>query len=132
MDLEMLWPALADIIDSIQKKNRISTSLIYRCEWRTQLTKRRFLFALTLVLFYLSGAFAQYPIMDAIAGRIVQKYQTSTCEQLYVQKAEKTKPGPQEQKLIQMLQGDPQMRAAFISKVAPPIANKMFDCGMIP
>jgi hypothetical protein len=96
------------------------------------LSKRHFLFALTLILFYLSGAFAQYPIMDSIAGRIVQKYQTSTCEQLYVQKAEKTKPGPQEQKLIQMLQGDPQMRAAFINKIAPPIANKMFDCGMIP
>ena len=31
-----------------------------------------------------------------------------------------------------MLQGDPQMRAAFINKVAGPIANKMFECGMIP
>jgi hypothetical protein len=25
-----------------------------------------------------------------------------------------------------------QMRAAFINKIAPPIANKMFDCGMVP
>jgi hypothetical protein len=31
-----------------------------------------------------------------------------------------------------MLKADPQMRAAFIAKVAPPIANKMFECGMIP
>ena len=27
---------------------------------------------------------------------------------------------------------DPQMRTAFINKVAAPIANKMFECGMIP
>jgi hypothetical protein len=27
---------------------------------------------------------------------------------------------------------DPQMRAAFINRVAAPIANKMFECGMIP
>jgi hypothetical protein len=32
---------------------------------------------------------------------------------------------------VQLLQGDPQMRAAFINKVAAPIANKMFECGMI-
>jgi hypothetical protein len=31
-----------------------------------------------------------------------------------------------------MLRGDPQMRAAFINRVAGPIANKMFECGMIP
>jgi hypothetical protein len=24
------------------------------------------------------------------------------------------------------------MRAAFINKIAAPIANKMFECGMIP
>jgi hypothetical protein len=30
-----------------------------------------------------------------------------------------------------MLQGGPQMRAAFIDRVAAPIANKMFECGMI-
>jgi hypothetical protein len=30
------------------------------------------------------------------------------------------------------LKSDPQMRAAFINRIAPPIANKMFDCGMIP
>jgi hypothetical protein len=31
-----------------------------------------------------------------------------------------------------MLKSNPQMRAAFIDKIAAPIANKMFDCGMIP
>jgi hypothetical protein len=70
--------------------------------------------------------------MDSVADRIIMKYQTATCEQLYLQRAEKKQPGPTEQKAIQMLRGDAQMRAAFIAKVAPPIVNKMFECGMIP
>jgi hypothetical protein len=74
----------------------------------------------------------QYPIMDRVADKVIQKYQTSTCEQLWLKKSEKTPPTSEEQKVIAFLKSDPQMRAAFINKVAPPIANKMFDCGMIP
>jgi hypothetical protein len=76
----------------------------------------------------------QYPVMDKIADKIIQKYQGSTCEQLWQEKAQaKNKPkSTQEQEAISILRNDPQMRAAFINKVAPPIANKMFDCGMIP
>ena len=74
----------------------------------------------------------QYPIMDGVANKVIQKYQQSTCEQLWMAKSEKAPPGAEEQKLIAFLKTDPQMRAAFINKVAPPIANKMFDCGMIP
>jgi hypothetical protein len=96
------------------------------------MNKRFCLFALTLALLYLCTASAQFPIMDAVANKLIQKYQTSTCEQLYQEKAEKKQPGPGEQKAVQMLHSDPQMRAAFINKIAPPIANKMFDCGMIP
>jgi len=83
-----------------------------------------------------SGAKAQppqqYPIMDKVADKIIQKYQTSTCEQLWVKKSEKTPPTAEEQKAIAFLKSDPQMRTAFINRIAPPIANKMFDCGMIP
>jgi hypothetical protein len=76
----------------------------------------------------------QYPIMDKIADKVIQKYQTATCEQLWQERAEKGKaPKPQmEQEALQMLKSDPQMRSVFISKVAAPIANKMFECGMIP
>jgi hypothetical protein len=76
----------------------------------------------------------QYPIMDAIANKIVQKYQGSTCEQLWQEKAQaKNKPkSTQEQEAISILRNDAQMRAAFINKIAAPIANKMFECGMIP
>ena len=44
----------------------------------------------------------------------------------------KAPPPQMEQEALQMLKSDSQMRAAFISKVAAPIANKMFECGMIP
>jgi preprotein translocase subunit SecG len=74
----------------------------------------------------------QYPILDALAGKVVQKYQASSCEQLWVKKSQNTPPKPEEQKLIQLLHNDPQMRAEFINRVAAPIANKMFECGMIP
>ena len=94
--------------------------------------KRSYLFSLALGLLYVSVAQAQYPVMDMIANKVIQKYQTATCEQLWQEKAKKTPPSAQEQQAIQMLKGDPQMRAAFINKIAAPIANKMFECGMIP
>lgn len=79
-------------------------------------------------------AHAQYPVMDAVANKVVQKYQTSTCEQLWQEKAEKQgQPKPEmEQRVIQLLRQDPQMRSAFFDKVSAPIVTKMFECGMIP
>jgi hypothetical protein len=75
-------------------------------------------------------AYAQYPILDMVAGRVIQKYQTSSCEQLWQKKSEPK--SMEEQRVIGLLQNDPQMRTAFINQVAAPIANKMFECGMIP
>ena len=75
----------------------------------------------------------QYPIMDKIADKLIAKYQTASCEQLWMDKSKKATPKTQEQQeAIQILRDDAQMRAAFLAKVAPPIANKMFECGMIP
>ena len=77
---------------------------------------------------------AQYPIMDALCQKIIDKYNNSTCVQLATAKSE-TPTGEKaamEQRVVAMLKADPQMRAAFINKVAAPIANKMFECGMIP
>jgi hypothetical protein len=74
----------------------------------------------------------QYPIMNDIANKVIQKYQNSSCEQLWLQKSTHAPPSMEEQRVIGVLRGDPQMRAAFIAMIAPPIANKMFDCGMIP
>ena len=74
--------------------------------------------------------YAQYPIMDMVADRVVQKYQSASCEQLWQKKSEPK--SMEEQRVIGLLQNDPQMRTAFINQVAAPIANKMFECGMIP
>lgn len=75
-------------------------------------------------------AYAQYPILDMVADRVVQKYQSSSCEQLWQKKGEPK--SMEEQRVIGLLQSDPQMRTAFLNKVAAPIANRMFECGMIP
>lgn len=95
--------------------------------------KRTVLFAFVLALLYVSfGSAQQTPILDKVAAKVIAKYQNSTCEQLWQQKAAKTPPSAEEQKVIQFLKNDPQMRQAFINQVAAPIANKMFECGMIP
>jgi len=79
-------------------------------------------------------AFAQHPILDKVADKVVQKYQSSSCEQLWQEKAAgQGKPKPEmEQRLVQLLREDPQMRAEFFSRVSAPIVSKMFECGMIP
>jgi hypothetical protein len=62
------------------------------------------------------------------------KYQNATCEQLWQERMQKQdKPKPQrEQEAISILRANPQMRNEFINKIAAPVVNKMFECGMIP
>jgi len=72
----------------------------------------------------------QFPILDAVANKVVQKYQSSSCQQLWAKKGQPK--SPEEQRVIGLLRSDPAMRAEFINRVAAPIANKMFECGMIP
>ncbi|MGH7802368.1 MAG: hypothetical protein ACREOW_17365 [Thermodesulfobacteriota bacterium] len=68
--------------------------------------------------------------MEKIAQKVIQKYQTSSCQQLAMEKSQP--PTQTGQQAVQMLQADPKMRTAFINIVAAPIANKLFECGMIP
>ena len=92
-------------------------------------------FAVAVVASAVAGlAYAQFPVMDRVAEKVIQKYQTSTCEQLWQDKAHgQGQPKPEmEQRAIQALKGDPQMRQAFFNKISGPIVNKMFECGMIP
>ena len=76
----------------------------------------------------------QYPVMEGIAKKVIQKYQASSCQQLWAEKGQvPTAEQLQKQdKATQMLRQDPAMRKAFLDIVAAPIANKMFECGMIP
>jgi hypothetical protein len=79
-------------------------------------------------------ALADHPIVDKVAEKVIQKYQTSSCEQLAAEKAEKQgKPKPQmEQRAIQMLHQDAAARAEFFNKISAPVVTKLFECGMIP
>jgi hypothetical protein len=69
-------------------------------------------------------------IMDMVANKVIQKYQSASCEQLWQQKGQPK--SPEEQKAVNFLRNDPQARQAFFDKVSAPIVNKMFECGMIP
>ena len=89
-----------------------------------------YLFGLLFTLLLGGVAGAQFPILDMIADKVIQKYQSSTCEQLWQQKSQ-PKP-PMEQDVIQRLRNEPAMRLAFINRVAAPVANKLFECGLIP
>jgi hypothetical protein len=98
---------------------------------------RKTAIVMSLACVLLAGIFRiegqdQHPMLDQVANKVIQKYQTSTCQQLWAERAQKAPPTPAEQKAIQFLKSDPQMRTLFLNKVAAPIANKMFECGMIP
>ena len=94
------------------------------------MTKHLTLFAALAATLVAGTAHAQYPIMDAVANRVVDKYQSATCEDLWKKKSEPK--SAEEQRVMQFLREDPQMRTNFFNKVSGPIVNKMFECGMIP
>lgn len=86
-------------------------------------------YAVLPAVFLAGVAAAQYPILDMVAGKVVQKYQSSTCEQLWENRG---KHGPEEQRIVKLLREDPAMRQDFINRIAAPVVNKMFECGMVP
>jgi hypothetical protein len=97
------------------------------------------LWAIGSLLIYASSmsegqAGGQYPIADKIADKVIQKYQSSSCQQLAAEKQQppSARKEEMEQKAIAAMKNDPQMRQYFLNKVAGPIANKLFECGMIP
>jgi len=81
-------------------------------------------------LFVAGVASAQGMLLDVAADKVIKKYQTATCDELKAQKNDP--PTDKEKEAIQFLRNDSQARIAFINKIAAPVLNKMFDCGMIP
>ena len=76
------------------------------------------------------GAAAQGMLLDYAAERVIEKYSKATCEQLKLMRSE---PQSEKEKMaLEFLRGDSQARIAFIDKIAAPVANKMFECGMFP
>ncbi len=92
--------------------------------------KRSSVVAVVAMLASAGVSASQYPILDMVAQKVIARYEQSTCEQLWENKG---KPKSQQaQDLVQLLQRNPQMRKVFLDEVAGPIANKMFECGLIP
>ena len=81
-------------------------------------------------LFVAGVASVQGMLLDVAADKVIKKYQTATCDELKAQKNDP--PTDKEKEAIQFLRNDSQARIAFINKIAAPVLNKMFDCGMIP
>ena len=74
--------------------------------------------AFVSALIVAGAAAAQGMLLDFAADRVIQKYQTSTCEQLKQQRAE---PQSEKEKLaLEFLRNDSQARIAFIDKIAAP------------
>ena len=93
--------------------------------------KTRIYLAVVVAALLAAGlAVGQGRILDMVANKVITKYQSATCEQLWQQKGQPK--SPEEQKAVQFLRNDAQARTAFLNQVAGPIANKMFECGMIP
>jgi hypothetical protein len=75
-------------------------------------------------------AYAQMPTVDAVAGKVAQKHPSATCGQLW---QNRRKPASaEEERVLGNLKQDAAARQEFFSKVAGPVMNKMFQCGMIP
>jgi hypothetical protein len=80
---------------------------------------------------------SQYPILDKVAQKVIAKYQTTSCADLKAKKeapkaAQSADQAQMKQKVVMMLRNDPKMREHFLNMIGGPIANKMFECGMVP
>lgn len=69
-------------------------------------------------------------MVTMVANKVIEKYQSSTCEQLLANRGKP--PGPEELRVITLLNNDPQMRQAFFDQISAPVVNKLFTCGLIP
>lgn len=82
-----------------------------------------------------SGAHAQpkYPMANQVAAKVVAKYQNTSCADLAREhQSPSAKKTAMEARAAQLLRDDPQLREAFVAKVAAPVADKMIVCGFIP
>jgi hypothetical protein len=73
----------------------------------------------------------QYPILDQVASKVVQNYQSMSCEQIEAKRAH-PQVSETEARVVRLLHEDASMRQEFLNRVAAPIANKLFECNLIP
>lgn len=69
-------------------------------------------------------------ILEMVSGIVIDQYKTSSCEDL------RTKKGAPPSEIIAQgmafMRDHPATRIKFINMIAAPVANRMFECGMIP
>ncbi|HVO26684.1 MAG TPA: hypothetical protein VMW56_23990 [Candidatus Margulisiibacteriota bacterium] len=80
------------------------------------------------------GAPSQEPVMDQVAARVIAHYQNSSCETLALERSQPPigQRAEMRQRALQVLRDDSQLRTQFLARVAAPIANKLFECDLIP
>jgi hypothetical protein len=80
------------------------------------------------------GAPPQEPIMEEVAERVIAHYQTSSCQTLARERSHPPtgQRAQMKQRAMLVLRDDPQLRTQFLDRVAAPIANKLFECDLIP
>ena len=66
-------------------------------------------------------AYAQYPMVDMVASKVVQKYQSSSCEQLWQNRGKTA--NPEEERILNFLRSDQGARQEFFNKIAGPVMN---------
>ena len=95
------------------------------------MNNKTFTAVLSVVAWLAAGAALaqQNMLLDFAADKMIQKFQTSTCEQLKA--AKDVPPTDKAKEAAEYLRNDAQAREAFVKKVAAPVLNKMFECGMI-
>ena len=61
---------------------------------------------------------------------MVQKYRSSSCDQLKAMR--RAGPSLREKATLAYLRNDDQARISLINKIAVPVANRIFVCGVFP
>ena len=72
--------------------------------------------------------------MERVAEKVIQKYEHASCQELASERGHRPtgEKAEMEERAVRLLHEDPAMRRAFLDRVAAPIANKLFECGIIP
>src|SRR6516162_361957 len=87
--------------DAFAKSTDVKTGVINKM-------KRFLIIAICLLSLASEVGAQQFPLMDMVANKVINKYQTSSCAQLMAQRDQPR--SAQEQNAIQVLRDDPQMR----------------------
>lgn len=82
---------------------------------------------------------SQDKLVEFAANLVIEQYQNASCEevaQMQPTSGDAASGNDQEavmkQKAIELLQNNPELREKFINQVAGPMANKMFECNLVP